>query len=234
MEKRQMKELLARKIDISAVRTDVTLEELEHLADTAKQYQFICAFAMPCFTPHLLRLLEGEKNIAIGGVVGFPSGAETTQTKVHIARELKKMGCGELDMVINVGALKSGCYNMVEEDIRSVVEAADGLPVKSILEICYLTDDELKRASELAVKAGVTYVKTGTGWGPVPTTVEKIRLIRAAVGDAVKVKAAGGVKDLDTVLAMMEAGCDRFGIGAASCRKIMQQAEGRFFGEGDI
>lgn len=218
---------LARKIDISAVRTDVTMPELTDLAETAKRYHFICAFTMPCFTPQLAELLRDTPDVAVGGVVGFPSGAETTQTKVHIARELLGMGCGELDMVINVGALKSGYYDLVERDIRSVVEAADGKPVKSILEICYLTDDEIRRASEIAVRAGVTYVKTGTGWGPKPTTVETIRLIRSAIGDAAKIKAAGGVRGLDTLLAMIDAGCDRFGISAASCRKIMQEAAAR-------
>lgn len=227
MEKRLELFELARKIDISAVRTDVTLQELSDLAETAKRYHFICAFTMPCFTPQLAELIRDTPDVALGGVVGFPSGAETTQTKVHIARELLSMGCGELDMVINVGALKSGYYDLVERDIRSVVEAADGKPVKSILEICYLTDDEIRRASEIAVRAGVTYVKTGTGWGPRPTTVETIRLIRSTIGDAAKIKAAGGVRGLDTLLAMIDAGCDRFGISAASCRKIMQEAAAR-------
>lgn len=131
-------------------------------------------------------------------------------------------------MVINVGALKSGAYDLVRDDIKAVVNAADGLPVKSILEICYLTDEEIRIASQLAVEAGVTYVKTGTGWGPKPTTVETIRTIRSAIGDGAKIKAAGGVRDLDTLLAMIDAGCDRFGISAGSCRKIMKEAELRF------
>lgn len=215
---------LARKIDISAVRTDVTLEELSRLAETARKYKFICAFAMPCFTRRLIDLLKDTPEVAVGGVVGFPSGAETTATKVHIANEMKELGCGELDMVINVGALKSGEYGLVRDDISAVVKAAEGLPVKSILEICYLTDEEIAIASKIAVEAGVTFVKTGTGWGPKPTTVETIRIIRNAIGDAAKIKAAGGVRDLDTMLAMMDAGCDRFGISAASCIKIMEEA----------
>lgn len=219
---------LARKIDISAVRTDVTLEELSQLAETARKYKFICAFTMPCFTPHLIELLKDTPEVGVGGVVGFPSGAESTSTKIWIANELKKAGCQELDMVINVGALKSGAYDLVRDDIKAVVNAADGLPVKSILEICYLTDDEIHIASQLAVEAGVTYVKTGTGWGPKPTTVETIRTIRKAIGNGAKIKAAGGVRDLDTLLAMIDAGCDRFGISAGSCRKIMKEAELRF------
>lgn len=215
---------LARKIDISAVRTDVTLDELASMAETARKYKFICAFAMPCFTARLIELLSDTPEVAVGGVVGFPSGAETTSTKVHIANEMKELGCGELDMVINVGALKSGEYSLVRDDIRAVVNAAEGLPVKSILEICYLTDEEIATAAKIAVEAGVTYVKTGTGWGPRPTTVDTIRIIRGAIGDSAKIKAAGGVRDLDTLLAMIDAGCDRFGISAASCIKIMEQA----------
>lgn len=218
---------LARKIDISAVRTDVTLEELSRLAETARKYKFICAFAMPCFTRRLIELLKDTPEVAVGGVVGFPSGAETTATKVHIANEMKELGCGELDMVINVGALKSGEYGLVRDDIRAVVNAAEGLPVKSILEICYLTDEEIATASKIAVEAGVTYVKTGTGWGPKPTTVDTIRIIRNAIGGAAKIKAAGGVRDLDTLLAMIDAGCDRFGISAGSCIKIMEEAARR-------
>ncbi len=218
---------LARKIDISAVRTDVTLEELSRLAETARKYRFICAFAMPCFTRRLIELLKDTPEVAVGGVVGFPSGAETTATKVHIANEMKELGCGELDMVINVGALKSGEYGLVRDDIRAVVNAAEGLPVKSIVEVCYLTDEEIANASKIAVEAGVTYVKTGTGWGPKPTTVDTIRIIRNAIGGAAKIKAAGGVRDLDTLLAMIDAGCDRFGISAGSCIKIMEEAERR-------
>lgn len=127
-------------------------------------------------------------------------------------------------MVINVGALKSGQYDIVHDDIKAVVDAAAGVPVKSILEICYLTDDEIKRGSEIAVKAGVTFVKTGTGWGPKPTTVETVRLIKQTIGDSALIKAAGGVRNLDTMLAMIDAGCNRFGIGIRSAMNIFKEA----------
>lgn len=218
---------IPRMIDISGVRTDVSMEEVDQIAQVAKQFRFICAFAMPCFTKIMVDKLRDEPDIMVGGVVGFPSGADTTFVKVADAKEMVSLGVDELDMVINVGALKSGRYELVRDDIRAVVEAANGLPVKSILEVAYLTDDEIRRGAELAVEAGVTYVKTGTGWAGRPTTVEHIRLIKSVVGDNALVKAAGGVRSLDTLLDMVEAGCSRFGIGLRSVVNIMGEVYSR-------
>lgn len=214
---------IPRCIDISAVRTDVTLDELDTVIALAKKYRFICVFAMPCFTHYLVKALKTEEDIMVGGVVGFPSGADTTSAKVATAKEMLKLGCNELDMVINVGALKSGQYDFVKEDIKAVVEAANDTPVKSIIEVCYLNNYEIAKASELAVSAGVTFVKTGTGWGNKPTTVETIKLIKATIGDSAKIKAAGGVRDLQTIMDMMDAGCERFGIGIKSALSIIEE-----------
>lgn len=220
MDKQQLLNI-PRMVDISGVRTDVTLEEIDRIAGVAKQFNFICAFAMPCFTRLLVEKLSDCPDILVGGVVGFPSGADTTSIKVATANEMMAAGVRELDMVINVGALKSGKYDFVRDDIRAVVDAANGMPVKSILEIAYLTDDEIRRGAQIAVEAGVTYVKTGTGWGPKPTTVDTIRLIKSAIGDAALIKAAGGVRSLDTLVEMAGAGCSRFGIGLKSIVNIM-------------
>lgn len=214
---------IPRMIDISGVRADVTLEELDQIVSLAQQYRFVCAFAMPCFTQYLAEKLRDDHDIMVGGVVGFPSGADTTSVKVTDAREMMAAGVQELDMVINIGALKSGRYDIVRDDIRSVVEVAGGLPVKSILEIAYLTDDEIARGAEIAVEAGVTYVKTGTGWAPKPTTVDTIKLIKRTIGDSALIKAAGGIRTLDTLLEMVDAGCSRFGIGVNSVIKIMDE-----------
>lgn len=218
---------IGRLIDVSAVRTDVTLSEIDQLVEVAKKYNCICTFAMPCFTEYLIDKLKDTPNTMIGGVVGFPSGADTTSIKIMTAKEMIAIGCKELDMVINVGALKSGKYDIVKDDIKSVVDAAGDIPVKSILEIAYLTDDEIARGSEIAVEAGVTFVKTGTGWGPKPTTVETIKLIKSTIGDSAYIKAAGGVRDLDTLLSMIDAGCSRFGIGIRSAISILQDAYSR-------
>lgn len=219
---------IARMIDISAVRTDATLDEIYNVVQTAKRNRFICAFAMPCFTSVLVDALKEDADIMVGGVVGFPSGADTSHIKVITAQELLKTGVDELDMVINVGALKSGRYDLVKEDIRAVVDAAAGTPVKAILEIAYLTDDQIKQGSILAVEAGVSYVKTGTGWACKPTTVDTIRLIKSTIGDAAGIKAAGGIRTLDTLLEMVDAGCSRFGIGINSAEKIIEEAREKF------
>ncbi len=215
-----------RMIDISAVRTDVTINELDMVIDMAVKNNLICAFAMPCFTHILVDRLSEYKDILVGGVIGFPSGADTTAMKVKQAKELITIGVDELDMVINVGAMKSKMYDYVHDDIKAVVDAANGKPVKSILEICYLTDDEIARASEIAVKAGVTFVKTGTGWGNKPTTVDTIKIIKKAIGDSAGIKAAGGVRDLETIKAMIDEGCTRFGIGMNTVKNILKELEG--------
>ncbi|MDY2657972.1 MAG: deoxyribose-phosphate aldolase [Candidatus Limiplasma sp.] len=228
-------ETIHRRVDISGVRADVSMEELRKIAAAAKHYRFVCAFALPCFTPYLLSFLRDEPDIHVGATIGFPSGADTTFLKVASAKEQIAMGVDELDMVINIGAAKSGRFDLVENDIRAVVEAADGrYPVKSILEVAYLTDDEIRQASEAAVRAGVTYVKTGTGWAGKPTTVETIRLIKSTIGDAAKIKAAGGVRTLDTMLEMIDSGCDRFGIGLRSNMSIMKEVDARLGREDDF
>lgn len=232
MDNTELLRTIHRRVDISGVRADVSLAELERIAAAARHYQFICAFALPAFTPYLIDLLKDEPAVHVGATVGFPSGCDTTAMKVVSAKEQIAMGVDELDMVINVGAAKSGRFDLVEQDIRAVVEAAEGrYPVKSILEIAYLTEDEIRRASEAAVRAGVTYVKTGTGWADKPTTVETIRIIKSTIGDAALIKAAGGVRTLDTMLEMINEGCDRFGIGLRSIMTIMKDVDARLHRE---
>ena len=214
---------IARMIDVSAVRADASLSEVKEVAEAARKHRFVCAFALPCFTGELVELLKDESDIMVGGVAGFPSGAELTSTKVETAEKMLALGVNEIDMVINIGALRSGKHELVRDDVRAVVEACD-VPVKAILEVAYLTDDEIRRGAGLCVEAGVAYVKTGTGWANKPTTVETIELIRSEIGDTAKIKAAGGVRDLATLLAMARAGCARFGIGVRSAVHILEEA----------
>ncbi|MHB8897957.1 MAG: deoxyribose-phosphate aldolase [Thermoguttaceae bacterium] len=212
---------LARRMDLSAVRTDVDLQEVHRLAEACKRYGCICAFVMPCYMAELKALLAGSPQVGLGGVVGFPSGAQSTAIKVAEVREHLAIGACELDMVINVGMLRSGrdCY--VEDDIRAVVEAAAGRPVKVILEAHYLDDQQIVRGSQIAVRAGAAFVKTGTGWAPTGATLHNVELIRSAVGDAAHVKAAGGVRDLATVVEMIRRGVTRFGVGLSSGTAIL-------------
>lgn len=211
-------------MDVSTVRADVTIDEIDKMIAIVKGYDCICASPMPSFTKYTIDALKDRPDIVTTGVVGFPAGAETTFIKQAIAKEMIATGCRELDMVMNISAFKSGFYDMVLNDIKSVVDSACGVPVKTIIEIAYLSDDEIKRASEICVKAGATYVKTGTGWGPKPTTVDTIKLIRQTIGDSAKIKAAGGVASLDILLEMLEVGCDRFGVGVRSASSILEEA----------
>jgi deoxyribose-phosphate aldolase len=212
---------LARMMDLSAVRTDVHIDEVRQLAEVCKQYGCICAFVMPCYMAELKELLTDAPDTGIGGVVGFPSGAQSTASKVADVHEHMALGARELDMVINVGMLRSGRDQVVAEDIRAVVNAGQGTPVKVILEAHYLTDEEIVRGSRIAVRAGAAFVKTGTGWAPTGATLHNVALIKSAVGDAAQVKAAGGVRDLQTVVEMVRLGVTRFGVSASSGRTIL-------------
>lgn len=219
--------MLARMMDLSAVRTDVEIDEVRRLAEACKRYGCICAFVMPCYMDELKRLLADTPETGLGGVVGFPSGAQTTALKVIEAGQHRAFGASELDMVINVGMLRSGCDQFVEDDIRGVVRAADGVPVKVILEAHYLTDEQLVRGAKIAVQAGAAFVKTGTGWAPTGATLDNVKLLKSAVGDAASVKAAGGVRDLATVIEMIRLGVTRFGVGLTSGTAILDECASR-------
>lgn len=218
-------EELAKMFDVSCVKADVTIEELNKAVALVHRYPFACAFALPCFMPWLAERIQDCPETKLGGTVGFPSGAETTATKVIIAKEAVSFGCEELDMVINIGALKSNLYDTVYEDIRSVVDVAGDRVCKAILEVAYLTDYEIQKGCELAAKAGITFVKSGTGWAAKPTELRHIELMKKTVGDSVLIKAAGGVRTLATVESFIEAGCTRFGIGIKSIEAILKEAE---------
>ena len=215
---------LPRMIDLSCVKADSSIEEMNRMVQLAKDYNFVCCFAMPYYTKWLVEQLKDFPETVIGGAVGFPHGNDLTEVKILSAVTQKNLGCKEIDMVQNITALKHGDYDEVEKDIRAVKEAIGDTPLKVILEVSYLTDDEICRASEIAVKGGAHFVKTGTGWGNKPTTVDHIKLIHKTIGDSAKIKAAGGVRDLETILAMIDAGCSRFGIGVNSSIAILKEA----------
>jgi deoxyribose-phosphate aldolase len=214
---------IAKLMDISAVRADSTMEEIKESAELAKQYGCICVFALPAHTQYLISQLGGSTVFA-GGAVGFPGGAETTATKVAIAKEMVAMGCQEVDMVNNIAWLKANNKVAYVNDVRSVVQAAGGKPLKVILECHWLTSEEIVRACEWSVEAGAAWVKTGTGWAPTGATLENVTLMKQTVGERCQVKAAGGVKDLETLLAMHERGVRRFGIGVRTARAILEGA----------
>lgn len=217
---------IARLIDISAVRAESTLQEVNDIIAGAIQYNFICVFSMPGMLPDVIKQLNAYPQIGIGGIVGFPSGGETTNSKVFQANELKAMGCTEIDMVLNIGKLKSGLTEEVKEDIRQVKAAVSPLPLKVIMEVVHLTDEEICRASSLILESGADFIKTGTGWAGA-TTLHHIRLIKQTVGDAIPLKVAGGVRTLDTLLEMHQLGVSRFGIGYQAALGIMEESVSR-------
>ncbi len=209
-------------IDLSAVKTGVDLRAVRELAEQAKRLNCCCAYVLPCYVARMKALLEDAPGVLVGGAVGFPSGAHTTAVKAAEARQLIAEGAGELDMVINVGMLRSGEYAYVEDDIRAVVEAAEGTLLKVILETHCLTDDEIQRGSEICVRAGADFVKTGTGWAETGATLHNIRLIKSVVGEGAQIKASGGVRDLDTLVAMYRLGATRFGVNMKAGVKILE------------
>jgi deoxyribose-phosphate aldolase len=214
---------LARMVDLSLVRTDITLADVHALAAAAKKYRCICTFVMPSYLSEMRKLLADAPEVGVGGVVGFPSGAHSTATKVAEAREQHAQGATELDMVLNVGMLRSGCDSYVMNDIQSAVKAVPGIPVKVILEAHYLNEEEIRRACRLAVDAGAAFVKTGTGWAPTGATLENVQIMKSAVGDRAKIKAAGGISDLKTVAAMIALGVSRFGVSLRSGIALLDQ-----------
>lgn len=217
-------ENLSRIIDISCVKQNDTTEDLDRMIAAAKKHDFICAFALPSMTPYLIDHLKGQCSTVAGGTVGFPSGCDTTESKVFQAGQMIDLGCRELDMVINIAQLKSGNTEFVFQDVKAVVDTAAGIPVKAILEVALLTDEEIVTASKIAEAAGAAYIKTGTGWCSKPTQLEHIQLIRSAIQPHTKIKAAGGIRSLTALLEMRKAGCGRFGISVSSALHIMEEA----------
>jgi deoxyribose-phosphate aldolase len=204
-------ERIARTIDHSLLRPELTLAEIAEGCALAARYEVASVCVRPADVPTAAELLAGT-TVAVGTVVGFPHGSHATSTKVFEAKTALGDGAAELDMVINIGWLRSGDDERTGNDIRAVVEAAGhGVVVKVILENAYLTNDEKIRGCRLAESAGADYVKTSTGFGPGGATIEDLRLMRATVSEGVKVKAAGGVRTLDGLLEVISVGVDRIG-----------------------
>ena len=202
---------VAKAIDHSLLRPELTLNDVEKGCDLAARYLVASVCVRPADVVLAGRILSGSE-VAVGTVVGFPHGSHTTATKVFEARQALDDGATELDMVINIGWLCSGEDRMVEEEIRAVVETAAGKAlVKVILENAYLSEEQKVRGSKMTEAAGADFVKTSTGFAPSGATIEDLQLMRASVSDAVQVKAAGGVRSLDSLLEVMSVGVTRAG-----------------------
>ncbi|WP_099222319.1 deoxyribose-phosphate aldolase [Listeria costaricensis] len=204
---------IAKMIDHTALKPDTTKAQILQLTKEAKEY----GFASVCVNPTWVSLCKEElagTDVEVCTVIGFPLGANTSAVKAFETKDAIENGATEVDMVINIGALKDGDDTLVEADIRAVVEAANGTLVKVIIETCLLTDEEKVRACELAVKAGADFVKTSTGFSTGGATAADIAKMRQTVGPDIGVKASGGVRTKEDVLAMIEAGASRIGASA--------------------
>ncbi len=207
-------------IDHTQVKAFATQIDMAELCDEAAEHSLASVTINPAWTSYCAKRLEGT-GVAINPTIGFPLGANTALIKVEEAREAIANGATELDMVINLGALKSGFPDYVGREIDAVVNAAGDIPVKVILEACFLTEDEKRTVCQLSLDAGAAFVKTSTGFGSVGAAVDDVRLMREAVGDAMGVKAAGGIRSLSDVQAMLDAGASR--IGTSTALRIMAE-----------
>lgn len=212
---------LAAYIDHTLLKPEATEKDILKLTAEAAQFHF----ASVCINPYWVKLAARElagTGVKVCTVIGFPLGATTAETKAFETKKAIGDGADEIDMVINIGALKSGNTEAVEADIRAVVEAAQGKLVKVIIETCLLTNEEKELACRLSVKAGAHFVKTSTGFSTGGATVEDVKLMRQTVGDKAGVKASGGIHTKAEAEAMIEAGATR--IGASSGVKIVSES----------
>ena len=204
---------LIKYIDHTLLKADATQDKIETLCKEAKEYDFASVCVNTYWVPFCAKQLEGS-DVKVCTVVGFPLGAMSANAKAFETKDAIEHGASEIDMVLNIGEMKAGHYDVVRDDVKAVVEAAKGHCVKVILETCLLTKEEIVKACELCIEAGATFVKTSTGFSTRGATVEDVKLMKETVKDKCLVKAAGGVRcraDLDN---MIEAGADRIGTSA--------------------
>ncbi|MDF1508305.1 deoxyribose-phosphate aldolase [Robertmurraya sp. DFI.2.37] len=215
-----MEQTIASYIDHTLLKADAKEGQIEKLCLEAKEYGFASVCVNPAWVRYASALLD-DTDVKVCTVIGFPLGATTSETKAFETKNTIENGATEVDMVINIGALKSGDTDLVEADIRAVVEAAKGKALtKVIIETSLLTEEEKVTACELSVKAGADFVKTSTGFSTGGATIEDIRLMRKVVGPDIGVKASGGVRSAEDAKNMIDAGATR--IGASSGIAIVQ------------
>ena len=219
-------EQLAKTIDHSLLRPELTREDVISGCEIARKYNVASVCVKPCHVSLAAELLQGS-TVAVGTVIGFPHGSNTTAIKLAEAEQAMNDGATELDMVLNIGALRGGQGEYVRAGIQAVCEAAHarGAKVKVIFENAYLTHQEKILACKLSEQAGADWVKTSTGFAPTGATLDDLRLMRAHVSPRVQVKAAGGVRTLDALLDVIDAGCTR--CGATATAKILDDFRAR-------
>ena len=200
-------------IDHTLLAADATKEKIEKLCKEALEYHFASVCVNSCWVKLASEILSGS-DVAVCTVVGFPLGAMDTESKAYEAEKAVADGADEIDMVINIGYLKSGMTSEVLEDIKAVRKATEGKVLKVIIETCLLSDDEKRTACELSAEAGADFVKTSTGFSTGGATEHDVALMRSVVGDKLGVKASGGIRDYKKAKAMIDAGANRIGASA--------------------
>ena len=215
---------IAEMVDISAVQAPHGKTEIQELIAVAAKFGFGAVHVLPSWVTFAKALLRDVPEIRLGAPVGFPAGGTHTAIKRAEAIQLVADGVDELDMVINIGKLRSGDDEYVLAELRSVISAVD-VPVKVILETHYLTDEQIQKASVMCVAAGAKYVKTSTGWAKTGATIENVALIASCTHGQIGIKAAGGIRDLDTLIAMYRLGARRFGINTRAAVEIVESCQ---------
>ncbi len=201
-------------IDHTLLKPEAKIEQIKTLCEEAKEHDFMSVCVNPFFVPVARKLLEGS-SVKVCTVIGFPLGANTPSVKVYEAKKAVEDGADEVDMVQNISMAKEHDYEFIENEIRQIKEAVGpDIVLKVILETCLLTDDEIRECSIAAKKAGADFVKTSTGFSKGGATVNAVKIMRAAVGDEMGVKASGGIHTKEEMIALIEAGASRIG---ASC-----------------
>lgn len=207
-------------IDHTLLNPDATREQIVKLCNEAVEYKFAAVCVNPSYVELCKEILK-DSNVKIATVIGFPLGANTTQVKAFETLDAINKGANEIDMVVNIGALKDGDYSKVKEDIVAVVQASNKRAiVKVIIETCILSDEEKAKACHIAMEANADFVKTSTGFGTGGATIEDVKLMKSIVGNKLEVKASGGIRDIDTAKAMLDAGATR--LGTSSGIKIIK------------
>ncbi|NLD58409.1 MAG: deoxyribose-phosphate aldolase [Clostridiales bacterium] len=216
----------ARMIDVSAVRTHHSLEDILEVVRAARQYRFINVHALPAWVKALSELLRDDEDIRVGAPVGFPSGGHRTNVKMLEAEALLEDGVQEMDIVMNVGKFKNREYGYVLGELKDIVTLAGGrVMTKVIIELNCLADEELEAACRIVEDSGADFLKTGTGWVPGGANVERIAAIKRITGGRIKVKAAGGIRTRAEFDALLKLGVERFGINTQSALEIVRSFE---------
>ena len=215
----------ARMLDATLTGATATLEQTQELMELAKRLDFYSIIGPRCYLPMMIEGMKGS-NTLVGAGVSFITGADPTEILEFYTRYHVALGVQEIEMIMNVSYLKSKLYDRLLRDVRVVRENSGSLPLKCILEVCYLTDEEIATACDLLIEGGVDYLKTSTGKAG-PTTLHHVEVMSKAIRGRAKIKASGGIRTIETVEQMLDLGVERFGVGVESALRIIEQADNR-------